>query len=70
LGSDPASIAYGINNVGQIIGKSFPQPYNSERTFLNTDVTVTQLATFAGAVSINNFGTVCGTGQLAGSSNL
>ena len=36
---------------------------NSGRAFLNTDVAVTQLATFAGAVSINNFGTVGGTSQ-------
>ena len=32
-GTDPASIAYGINDIGQAVGESFPEPYNLGRAF-------------------------------------
>lgn len=74
-GSDPASIAYGINDIGQAVGESFPEPYNLGRAFLWTSAEGMQdLGTLGGsgasAHSINNSGTVAGTSRLPNSNHL
>ena len=71
-GTDPASIAYGINDIGQVVGESFPEPYNLGRAFLWTSADGMQdLGTLgssgASAHSINNSGTVAGTSVLLNS---
>jgi len=74
-GTDPASIAYGINDIGQIVGESFPQPYNLGRAFLWSSTEGMQdLGTLGGsgasAHSINNSGAVAGTSRLPNSDHL
>jgi len=74
-GADPASIAYGINDIGQVVGESFPEPYNLGRAFLwNSADGMQDLATLGGsgasAHSINNSGAVAGTSRLPNSDRL
>jgi len=74
-GTDPASIAYGINDIGQVVGESFPEPYDLGRAFLWTSTEGMQdLGTLGGggasAHSINNNGAVAGTSRLPNSDRL
>lgn len=63
---DKASIARGINDSGQIVGDSFPEPYKTGRafSFCANFHENTEIEKFANASGVNNDGIVCGSGQL------
>ncbi len=60
-----ASIAYGLNDLGQVVGQSFPQPFSLGRAFLWSNGEIKDIGTLggmgAGAEDINNHGSVVGT---------
>ncbi len=73
--TDPASIAYGINDIGRVVGESFPEPYSLGRAFLWSSAEGMQdLRTLGGsgasAHSINNGGALAGTSRLSNSAHL
>lgn len=63
---DPAAVASGINSAGQIVGESFPQPYNAGRAVRWDGASLTDLGVLAGDIGagandINDAGQICGT---------
>jgi probable HAF family extracellular repeat protein len=73
--TDPSAIAYGINDSDQIVGESFPLPYNLGRAILWSSPTeIKNLGTLGGdgasANAVNNKGVVVGTSRLSGSDKL
>ncbi len=75
-GEEAFSIAYGINNIGQVVGSSSAMPGNP-RAFLYQNGTMTNLGTIPGgenglsvAYGINNIGQVVGGSSTAHNANL